>query len=162
MLNNKLYDVEYLSELNDKKFINDIKYRIEEEFKVALNEYKNNNVITEKEQSEIETYITSIIDKNIDDVANEIFNDNTRDNLLELCNEFEQAYLKNNYNKMNTISKQIEKVFDGLNLYKDTELTKRAEKNVTINNLLQNKIKNMEQASISEIEMQLVNRLIEQ
>lgn len=32
--------------------------------------------------------------------------------------------------------------------------------NMTINNLLQNKIKNMKQASINEIEMQLIDRLI--
>lgn len=160
MLKDKLQEVKYLSELNDKKFISDIKDRIEQEFKLTLNEYKSNNEITKKNQIAIEKYITSTINKNIDSIANKLFNDSNRDSLFELCNKFEQAYSENNFNKMNTISKQIEKLFDGSKLYKDVELTKRAEKDMTINNLLQNKIKNMEQASINEIEMQLIDRLI--
>lgn len=41
MLKDKLQEVKYLSELNDKKFISAIKDRIEQEFKLTLNEYKS-------------------------------------------------------------------------------------------------------------------------
>jgi hypothetical protein len=155
------YAVDIL-EMGDKDFLNNIKNEIIKNFKTELNKYEKKYNIKSNNIEDIEKDIEKLVNKNITQKFADMFNNDIRDELESLCNKWDENYAKKNYSKVDELTTQILEFCDKPIIYKDDKLENRVEKIIAKNQIIQNKIKSGKNGEISELEDEILNKLIKE
>ena len=158
LIDEKYNKINTISQMNDEHFLSKVKKRVEQAFLERIEMYTSDNLINENLISNIKEELKGLINEKVNQVAKDLFNDNAKNKLSNLANTFDTAYANLNYTEMNKISKKIEKQILKNPFFKDEELLNRLKIDLSINNLIQNKLKNGKKLYITPMEMNLIKQ----
>ena len=157
-ISDKLFYAVDIIELAEEKFSDELKSGIVKYFNKELDtynkEYDLDNI------KEIKEYAEKLLTEGYDKISQKLFNNNVRDNLEKLCNQWDKAYDKQDYDKANEISKKIVKFCNRPIIYKDDILEVRIERILAKNELVQNKIKLGQDGKLSELEEKVLKETL--
>lgn len=157
-ISDKLFYAVDIIELAEEKFSDELKSGIVKYFNKELDtynkEYDLDNI------KEIKEYAEKLLTEGYDKISQKLFNNNVRDNLEKLCNQWDKAYDKQDYDKANEISKKIVKFCNRPIIYKDDILEVRIERILAKNELAQNKIKLGQDGKLSELEEKVLKETL--
>ena len=157
-ISDKLFYAVDIIELAEGKFSDELKSGIVKYFNKELDtynkEYDLDNI------KEIKEYAEKLLTEGYDKISQKLFNNNVRDNLEKLCNQWDKAYDKQDYDKANEISKKIVKFCNRPIIYKDDILEVRIERILAKNELAQNKIKLGQDGKLSELEEKVLKETL--
>lgn len=144
--------------LNESTFLEQIEKRFVKDFDMEIEKYQKIENLKEEQVETIKSDIEIMVKEKINEIATNIFNNNKRDEMLGLCDEWDKEYRQLNYDKLNNISKKLENYFESNVIYKDSELTKRVKKNLYMNDFLQKKLENNSKPTINKFELDLIEK----
>lgn len=159
-ISDKLFYAVDIIELTEEKFSDELKSGIVKYFAIGLDiynkKYNLDNIEEIKEDAE------KLLTESYDKISQKLFNNNVRDNLEKLCNQWDKAYDKQDYDRANEVSEKIVKFCDRPIIYKDDILENRAERILAKNELVQNKIKLGQDGKLSELEEKVLKESIKE
>lgn len=158
-LTNKFDNASNMSEINNDEVLNNCKNAIVDYFNNKLDEYAKEYKIDNELLANVKDDIPHIVSKHFDKTANKLFNDNVRDELNNLCNELENAYNIENFTEMTEITEKISKYLSkDTTIYRDEELFKKLKTNMAKSKMIQSKLRNGQEGSLSEFEESLITK----
>ena len=159
----ELQDENYFYARNMEEYLTDEilegnKNVIIEEINNALDIFKEKYNISEKQIVEMKDDAREIAEKNFEKAVKKIEKLNIRDELENLCNEWKEAYDKQDYDLMNDLAKDIRKYYTGRYLFRDNDLHEEARVTIVKNEFINNKLKDDKEGIITELEESLINK----
>lgn len=159
-VSDKLFYAMDINELKEEQFSDEIKNGIVKYFNKELDRYNKKYNLDNIE--EIKENAEKLLTESYDKISQKLFNNNVRDNLEKLCNQWDKAYDKQDYDKANEISEKIVKFCNRPIIYKDDILETRVERILAKNELVQNKIKSGQDGKLSELEEKVLKESIKE
>lgn len=129
-----------------------------EEINNALDLFKEKYNISEKQIVKMKEDAREIAEKNFEKAVKKIEKLNIRDELKDLCNEWNDAYDKRDYDLMNDLAKDIRKYYTGRYLFRDNDLHEEARVTIVKNEFINNKLKDGKEGVITELEESLIDK----
>lgn len=156
-LTDKYFHAKNMSEINNDKVLNNSKNEIVKYFNQELDEYAKSYNIEKDLIENVKKDVPNIVGEHFDNVVDKLFNDKTRNKLSILCNEWEKAYEKLDYESMDkTVKKIISHFQKPGTVYRDSKLENKLEEIVTKNQFIQNKLAKGEDGRLNEIEEKVI------
>lgn len=110
-LTDKYFHAKNMSEINNDKVLNNSKNEIVKYFNQELDKYAKSYNIEKDLIENVKKDVPNIVGEHFDNVVDKLFNDKTRNKLSILCNEWEKAYEKLDYESMDQTAKKDNKPF---------------------------------------------------
>lgn len=159
-LTDKYSKAKSMDEINSEVLSNskaEIMKYFNQELDKCADKYKIEKDLIENVKRDVPT----IVGEQFDKIVENLFNDKTRDKLANLCDGWEKAYEKLDYEKMNKIAQKILSNFQKPGtIYRDENLETKIEEVVTKNQFIQNKLTKGEDGKLTEIEDKVIMRYL--
>lgn len=129
-----------------------------EEIDNALDKFRENYNISEKQIKNMKEDAREITNKNFEKAVEKIEKLNIKDELEDLCDEWKEAYDKRDYDLMNDLTNDIREYYTGKYLYRGNDLHEEARVTIVKNEFINNKLKNGNEGVITEIEESIIDK----
>ena len=160
-LTDKFSVAKSMAEINNEVVLSNSKSKIVNYFNQQLEKSAENYGIEKYLIENVKKDVPTIVGEHFDKIAENLFNDKTRDKLASLCNDWEKSYEKLDYEKMNEIAQKILSNFQKPGtVYRDENLKTKLEEVITKNQFIQNKLTRGEDGKLTKIEDRVIMRYL--
>lgn len=155
----KYQKADTLGAFTSNETVNEIKQNVNETLINDLEKYKTEKNISNDIFLEIKKDAIEIFNRNFDEQIEKILKLDTKNELKVLCEEWNDAYSKLDYNLMNSVAAKVDELYNGQYLFKDEQLNKDIKYILVKNEYINKKLEMENEGKLSEIEEEIFEQM---